>query len=384
MKNVLIIVDTSRASGRKFLVGVEKYTSAFTNWQVFIKPPDYLPDIIPEMSSWYNMENIDGILARDAIKTENILKSKKPIVINDTQREFIPQTSTIVTASLMIGEMAAEYFLGLGFRDFGFCGFQGLSWSQKRLQGYAQTLADKGVSNIYEYKEGVDSKYQNEAGRKNITSWLKELPRPVCIFACNDDRAISILEACKIAGLSVPEEVAVLGVDNDELICNLSSPPLSSIELNFEKAGFLAAQHLDQLMQDTTEHEIIDVEPTDIAVRQSTNIFAIDDKEIINAIIFLRKNYPKPIQVEDVVDVTCLSRRELERRFRKYFKRTINKEIQELRIKMIKKMLLNSNDSICNIAKHIRFTDPEHFSRYFKNATGLSPLQFRRSMRIND
>ena len=144
--------------------------------------------------------------------------------------------------------MAALYFLGIGFKNFAYCGFNNQIWSQKRLEGFSETLNNRNIDNLFEYIEDINAPSLGNVARNKIQKWLMSLPKPVCVFACNDDRAITILEACKIAGLSVPEEVAVMGVDNDELICNLSSPSLSSIEINFEKTGLLAAQHLNFLI----------------------------------------------------------------------------------------------------------------------------------------
>ena len=266
--NILIIIDTSRASGRKFLTGVEKYATAFANWQVLVRPPDYLKEKKSGTDRWFRMDDVDGILVRDALPTLKPLKAAKPIVINDTQRELIRGVSTIVTDSQAIGKMAAEYFLGLGFKNFAFCGFEGLDWSSKRFCSYQKTLKDAGVSKVFKYEDEPSGKNLSLSERGKISQWLKQLPHPVCVFACNDDRAISILEACKFAKLNVPEEVALLGVDNDELMCNLSSPPLSSIELNFEKVGFLAAQHLKQLIRKKAKNKVIYVHPIEILKRR--------------------------------------------------------------------------------------------------------------------
>ncbi len=378
MKKIMIIIDTSRASGRKFLSGAEKHISTLTDWEVYIQPPDYLKKECPDSNIGFPIEKLDGLLIRDAINTVRIMNIDIPKVVNDTRREIIPGTSTIITDSMKIGKVAAEYFLGLGFKHFAFYGFEEFAWSQKRHNGFKDILTERGIKTVYRFENQRLRDYQSITERRKISEWLKQLPRPLCVFACNDDRAISVLDACKIADLSVPEEVAVLGVDNDELICNLSFPPLSSIELDFEKAGFVAAQHLNDLIQNKSGNKIIHVSPIEIIERRSTDILAITNEDIAAAMIFIHSHFHQPIQVVDVVEATSLSRRQLERLFKKILQRTIKNEIERLRIELMTKKLLNSNQSIYQIANELEFTDPEHFSRYFKNATSLSPLEFRR------
>lgn len=383
MKKIMIIIDTSRASGRKFLLGAERYISTLADWEVYIQPPNYLQKNSPDFYLGYPFEKLDGLLIRDAVNTARIMNTDIPRVINDTQRELISGTSTIITDSIKIGQIAAEYFLGLGFQHFAFCGFQGFAWSQKRHDGFKRILMNHEIETFFNFENEHLKGHQNVMERWKISEWLKQLPRPLCVFACNDDRAISVLEACKIAGLNVPEEIAVLGVDNDELMCNLSSPPLSSIELDFDKAGFAAAEHLNALIQKNRDNKIIHVSPVETIERRSTDILAINDQDVISALIFIRNNFHKPIQTADIVNTTCLSKRELEKRFKKIFKRTIKNEVERLRMELIKKKLLNSNQPIYQIANQLEFTDPEHFSRSFKNLSGMTPSAFRQNINFH-
>ena len=380
MKKIMIIIDTSRSSGRKFLSGAERYISTTPNWEVYIQPPDYLKKETPGFNLGVPIEKFDGLLVRDAVNTAKIINVNIPKVINDTRREIIPKTSTIITDSEKIGQVAAEYVLGLGFKHFAYCGYRDFAWSQKRHNVFRNILEDHNIETFSNLENEFPKERQNITSRWKIAEWIKQLPRPACVFACNDDRAISVLEACKIAGLSVPEEIAVLGVDNDELMCNLSSPSLSSIELDFEAAGFAAARHLNELIQNQVENKVIHVSPIEIIERRSTDILAVEDKDVVSALIFIRNNFHKPIQVIDVVNATCRSKRELEKRFKKILKRTIKSEIERLRIELIKKKLNNSNQPIYQIANELEFTDAEHFSRNFKKATGLSPSEFRRNI----
>ncbi len=383
MKKIMIIIDTSRASGRKFLSGAEKYISTLSDWEVYIQPPDYLRKTNSNVSLGFPLEKFDGMLIRDAINTIRIMNIDIPKVINDTQRELIPDTSTIITDSSKIGQVVAEYFLGLGFQNFAFCGYHEFAWSQKRHDGFKELLVKHGIETVFFFDNERFKQHQSITERWKISEWLKQLPRPLCVFACNDDRAISVLEACKIASLDVPEEVAVLGVDNDELVCNLSSPSLSSMELDFERTGFAAAKHLNDLIENKCEHKVIQVSPVEIIERRSTDILAIPDEDVASALIFIRNNFHKPIQTVDIVNATYLSKRELEKRFKIILKRTIKTEVERLRIELIKKKLLNSNQPIYQIANELEFTNPEHFSRSFKNMTGMTPSAFRQNINMH-
>jgi LacI family transcriptional regulator len=375
MKKVLIIVDTSRLTGRELLIGAEKYISAFTRWEVHTLSPNYLTGDFPKEFQNINFSEFDGFFICYTKNIDRILKIKKPKIIHHTPKEVLPDTSLIVTNSEKIGDYAAEYFISLGFKNYAYCGFKNIIWSEQRRIRYEQNLKKKGFGAIYSF---IDSPSRS-IEKQRLASWLEKLPKPVCIFACNDDRAIYILEACKSSNINVPEEVAVLGVDNDKIVCNLSSPPLSSIELNFENTGYKAARHLDMLMCKKAINKTIKVDPVEIITRKSTDVFAIEDSEIASALVFIRNNFHRPIQVDDVVKITNISRRELEYRFNDHLKKTIKGEIERLRIDHIKKKLINSNEPFYKIAATLEFTDPEHFSRYFKNLAGISPSKFRQN-----
>ncbi len=376
MKKVIIMIDTARASGRKFLRGIERYLQANPHWEVCLQPPLYLPSQRFNINSWFRLQDADGLIARDSPHTAGLLNLDIPTIINDTRYET-PGASVIYTNSEKTGRLAADYFLGLGFRHFAFCGFEGLAWSDRRLKTYCEVLRKQGFE-THNYHDWPGSTPQTETERWSIAEWLKTLPRPVCVFACNDDRGVYVLEACKIVGLKVPEEVAVLGVDNDELTCDLSSPPLSSIELNFERGGFETARLLDERMHRKKTAANVVIEPLDIIARQSTNVLSIDDEQVARALRFIREHYNEPIQVRHVVAATVLSRRDLELKFKNRLRRSIKDEINRLRIDSVKRKLINSGDTIYNIAATLEYTDPQHFSRFFRQVTGISPTEYRR------
>jgi LacI family transcriptional regulator len=378
MKKVMLMVDTSRASSRQFLQGIARYMHMHESWEVYIQPPSYITSNKMNFHNWIKQNNFDGIMFRDSPNPKNILNLNISKTVFLTTGESFPGMITICTDSNGISQMAAEYFIGLGFKNFAFCGFNKLSWSNRRLDVYRKILSENNDFNFFHYScpHGI---HDMVTEKQNISNWLRSLPIPLCVFACNDDRGIYILDVCKAIGLRVPEEIAVLGVDNDELVCDLSSPALSSIQVGFEKAGFEAAVALNRLMSGEKEAAkiIITAKPLYIVTRRSSELFAIEDQEVRKALIFIREHYKEPIQVGDVVEAACLSRRSLQLRFKKLLNRSIYEELNSLRINDIKTRLLNTTDPINMIATSLKYVDIANFTRFFKQYTSMSPKEYR-------
>jgi LacI family transcriptional regulator len=199
-------------------------------------------------------------------------------------------------------------------------------------------------------------------------------------MACDDNMGMKLLEACKAADIDIPEEVAILGVNNDRRNCELATPALSSIAMNAKKAGYDAAELLDDMIKSNTRKKSKKViaEPVRIVARQSTNIFAVPDEFVVKALGFIVKNVNRQIQVTDAAEYVSISRRELERRFKRYLNRSIHQQIKYEKVKLIKKMLLESSDTISEIADKLGFSGAAHIGRYFKDVEGISPIEYRR------
>jgi LacI family transcriptional regulator len=378
MKKVMLMIDTSRASSRQFLQGIARYMHMHESWEVYIQPPTYITSNKMNFYNWIKQNNFDGIMFRDSFNQKNIMKLNISKTVFLTTGESFPGIITIRTDSYGISQMAADYFINLGFKNFAFCGFDKLSWSNRRLDAYKKILDKNKGFNFFHYTcpHGIHDMVKEKL---NISNWLRNLPIPLCVFACNDDRGIYILDVCKAIGLRVPDEVAVLGVDNDELVCNLSTPSLSSIQVGFEKAGFDAAAALNRLMNGEVEatNIIITAKALQIVTRRSSESFAIEDEEVRKALIFIREHYQEPIQISDIVEATCLSRRSLQYLFKKLLNRTISEELNILRINDIKTKLLNTKDRIKIIATSLKYVDITNFTRFFKQYTSMSPKEYR-------
>jgi LacI family transcriptional regulator len=217
-----------------------------------------------------------------------------------------------------------------------------------------------------------------------LTDWLKNLPKPVAIMACNDDFGIHIIEAANMAGTRIPEEVAILGVDNDEFICDLYDPPMSSIDQEPENVGFKVAQIVKGIIKDGIKSgDKIIGNNFRIVTRRSTDIFAIEDEQLVKALNYIKENASKrSISVAEVVSATTLSRRLLELRFRKLLNRSVLQEIKQIRIDAIVQKLTTTREPVSKIAYALGFNSLASFSNYFKNEKKISPGVFRKQFQI--
>jgi LacI family transcriptional regulator len=278
-----------------------------------------------------------------------------------------------------IAHIAANYFLERCFTHFAYVGVLDRAWSQRRGHEFTNTLAKQGkVTHVYVPPQRVrDRLWERE--QSSMAEWLKELPKPIGVFACDDDRGREVLEACVVAKLRVPEEVAVLGVDNDEVFCDLAYPPLSSISLSTEAAGYQAAELLDAMMQSgSTERRSIVMEALGVETRRSTDIVAVEDSELSDALRFIHSHKGVNITVNDVVGQALVSRRNLEVRFRKAIGRSILDEIQSVRLEQSKKLLVESTLSITQVAFSAGFKTSAYFTQFFHQRVGKTPRQYRK------
>ena len=226
-------------------------------------------------------------------------------------------------------------------------------------------------------EEGAAAEQVAEIGR-----WIATLPKPVGIMACYDSRGQQVLDACRSAGLAVPDEVAVIGVDNDELLCELASPPLSSVVPNAHRAGYVAAARLDRLMAGKKVTPMAElIPPLGVANRHSTDAFALDDRAIVRAVRMIREHACEGINVSDVLKTVPLSRRVLEQRFQKLLGRTPREEILQVRLARVKQLLGETELALYQIAERTGFEHVEYLSVVFKRETGVTPSAWRADAR---
>jgi LacI family transcriptional regulator len=322
---------------------------------------------------------------------EAILSLKLPTIAMDLSDEqladsrFVDRVSEIRPDAQQIGRMAAEHLLERGFRRFGFCGHAKTpNWSRMRGEGFCERLGEAGFDcNIYHPPE-THSVITWNRELPSVTSWLQSLQKPVGIMACNDIRGRQALEACALGGIHVPNDTAVIGADEDLVLSELSCPPLSSVALNGEQGGYQAAELLHRLMRGETEKpQRILVEPLWVVPRVSTDVLAVEDRDVAKAVRYIRENARRPLQIAEIVKQLSISRRSLEIRFHRSLGWSIREEIDRVRIEFAKQLLAETDLSMWKIAENTGFSSREHLAKSFRRVTNTTIGKYRREHRAN-
>lgn len=382
---VALLLETSTEYGRGLLRGILRYARLHGPWSLSVAP-GHLNQVLPNARSWSGT----GIIARiHSPETERRLRAMRiPFVAS-----FVTESSAVSSASrygeirtnsLAIARMGATYLVEAGLRHFAFCGFDNCHWSTVREKGFRGFLNDAGYDCLtHRITSASWMKRPNwieswELEQPVLAKWLKSLPKPVGIMACNDTCGTELLQVCTTSGLRVPDEVAVVGVDNDEMLCELSNPPLSSIALDVEKAGYEAAHLLDRLMSgQLAAGQRVLVEPTHVATRRSSDVIAQEDLMVARAMRFMRERSRHALSVTDVAQEIGVSRRTLERRFLRSLGRTVLDEIMRCHLVRAKLMLLETDLPCYQIATLAGFGSLKTFHRCFSRHEQVTPSTFR-------
>lgn len=380
LKNVMIMISRSDSFGTNLIVGIIEYSKLCGDWALTTDLPPYL-EKQQQSQSPYSLQSagFDGVIAYIPNKDKaNMINFDIPAVIaHETDEAKVHSLPYIVCDNREIGKLAALFFKEKGFTNIGFLGFVEFQWSIERQKSFKNANEEIGLAtNTFLLSASVfNSKTDNQ---QQIITWFTELKKPAAILCANDDLGLYLIRLCKNAGIKVPDQIAILGVDNNEIDCNLTTPSLSSISYNSQKAGLQAAEILNKLIdgKKISQKKIL-ISPVEVINRMSTDIFAIADSDVLEAIKFIKINSRNPIQVDDVAVAVNISRRNLSRKFMKALGRSISSEIKRANIEDICHMLTDTNMSVSKIAYRTGFTNASHISRYFKMQTGSTPLEYR-------
>lgn len=380
--HVALLIESSREYGRCLLRGVSRYLRERGPWVLYFHSAG-----LTELSqTWLRDWRGDGILVRANTRrfAEAVMRSGLPAVeLRFTTLD--PCLPAVGIDSRAVAELAFRHLWDGGFRHLAFCGLPPREniWSDFRGQCFARFVAETG-RRCHVFPARPESKRRGlaESELPLIADWLAALPKPVGVMAWNDDRGQQVLEACLLAGVQVPDEVAVIGVDNDEFFCNLSSPPLSSVNTGAELVGYEAAALLDGLMAGRKPPSApIFLPPLGVVVRQSTDVVASEDRELANLIRFIRENACNGLRVEEALRRSSLSQSTMQRRFKTLLGRTPKQEITRIQLERAKQLLIETELTIADIAIKCGFGELKSLSEVFRAKLGVSPLHYRRQLR---
>jgi len=379
-KRIALIVESSGVYGRELLSGIMRYCRSSDDWLVFYEQRD----LSSELPDWLLNWDGHGIISR--VTSDRLVETcerQKIALVELTDRKEDSGRLRLRSDDREIGRMGLEHFTERGFESFGYCGFDDEAWSIRRCDSFVENAAKYGKCSVYSSRWHGATQTSWETEQANLIDWLGSLPKPVGVMACCDIRGQHVLQACAQAGFNAPEEVAVLGVDNDDLLCQLCTPPLSSVIPNAERIGFMAAEML-ALMMDGEEPSLeqTHIAPIGICTRQSTEIVAIDDPDIAAAISYIRENACDGISVGDVLKNVPVSRSTLERQLRRYLRRSPQQEIRNVRMRRACELLKMTELSVERIANNCGFTHPEYMHAFFKRELKMTPGEYRESTKV--
>lgn len=384
-KRVLVIMETPLVHNWQILRGINQYeTETRCNWAIRLCQNS--GEIKPLVQEW-KPHGLINQLAQE----KPFMAGKGIACVHISANVANPFMPSCCHDHFAIGAAAASYFLERGFRHFAYLAFYTVRESKNRASldrfgGYSHVLGEAGHSvDVIENAKVTGPWYTlgTTDAIHQLSQQLKALPHPLALFTFNDQAAYSAVEACRHAGLSVPEDVAILGVDNDAGICESAAVPISSIPPQHEKQGWLAAEMLDEQMSGRVLRENRRLlEPLEVATRTSTSIFSVEDESLKKALQFIRHHLHGKIGVNDICHATGLSRSLLDKRFRKVLKRSPLEEVHRQRIERVMHLLASSDRTTEEIAAETGFTDPFQMYKLFKKKSGMTPRQYRLRSRI--
>jgi len=373
-RRVAVVIEASNAYARGLLAGIHSHLREHEPWTVFLPEHGRGRPPLEALARWHG----DGLIARIetpaiARTVADLRRSQRLHVVDVSAARLVAGVPYVETDDAAIAAAAVEHFFERDFRQLAFLGDRRFRWSDNRRDAFVAGATAKGMAvDVFKPGRGYDDDSAVEA-------WLAALPRPVGVFCCYDIRGRQALDACRRAGIAVPDEVAILGVDDDELLCGLASPPLSSVIPDAVGAGRLAAELLERLMRGerlTTDEWLLP--PVGISTRQSTDVLAIDDELVVAAVRAIRDEACRGLRVARLVKALGTTRRVLEARFTKRLGHTPHEEILRVQFRRVEQLLRETDLPLVEVAARTGFRHPEYLSVAFARRHGQPPSAWRK------
>ena len=378
LKRVALLLESDMAFDRAIARGVGDYIRSQAGWVILMDPMTK-----PTMKSLQHW-NPDGIITSIHLPAIDEIASLKKIPMvgfGSFSEELDGHLKfPIVTSNQHeIGQMAAQHFINNGIRHFAFCGGDETApWCRQRREGFIEELKKHNHScDIFE--PSFNSPTNMSDAIHSLSNWLNTLPKPTGVFAFFDGWARWILDACVLQKIQVPQQISVLGVDNDRWLCELSQPSLCSIDTNARNAGYKAAELMNQIMTtDTPPPAFTFISPSKVVERDSSNYMAFDDPEVAFALRYIKEHACDPITTADVLKVTDMSNSTAYRKFMKAIGRSIHNEIQRTQMSRVKELLTTTNLNVSAISLRAGFENVRYLTQVFRDLTGQTPTEYRR------
>lgn len=380
MIKILLLTDFSSGYSRSLLENVVRYAREVGPW-AFYRMPLYFRELYGDegVVEWAKKWGADAIIAQFSDIDLSVLNQLNIPIIVQNYKERSSGISNLTGDYFGTGVIAANFFLHKGYKSFAYYGLTDTVWGRERGEGFKKIVSNKGYE-VYEFnnrKRVPSEKWSFDV--EQVSRWLLSLPKPIALFACDDYYALQITEVCKMYDISIPEEIAVLGVDNDKLLCNISDPQLSSIELDIENGGYEAGKLLHQFIEKKIIAPVdIIIKPVRIVPRASTERFAVSDRHIEQLLQYIDNNYQNPLSVDELTQITPFSRRVLEKKFKRETGTSVYQYLLDLRIEKFADLLITTDLPLIEAATRSGFTDYKNISRIFTKAKEMTPLQYRK------
>lgn len=374
-----LVFDANMAYARGVLRGVMRFAQTRPHWTLIVH------DVEGLKPQTLKLIQPAGLIAGIVSEAMSRLIATQPLPVVNVSA-VLPDAPfpRVIVDHRQVGRLAFAHLSGAGLKHFGFVGHSRHFYSAEREAGYRAAMGDEHSYSAFYERPSISFRHRARllALDTRMQRWLRSLPKPVGVFACHDVWGLQVIEACRLTGFRVPEEVAVIGVDNDDLLCELARPSLSSVIVPAELIGYAAAALLDRLLRGARLPRRPRLIATPgIVTRQSSNVLAVDDADVIAAVRFIRDRSHQPVNVNDVLKAVPISRRALEQKFRSLLRRGVAEEIRRVHADRAKELLATTSLTVGEIAVESGFSNVYHFSRVFRRMIGATPTEFRNRLR---
>ena len=385
LARIAVIAERTNSYARRYIEGVAAFSNAHEKWRIEL--------FDPSASVRVPLDRFDGFICRIADRRfgKRLARLRRPVVesMNTNEFEGFVNVRSDIDA---VSRLAADHLLQRRHTNFAYCGFDGQLYSKLRMESFANYIHDAGfTTRIYKAPRTAKKHFSHKSmigspleisDARTLRAWLEKLPKPSALFCCNDRRAFQVLNVCRAADIRVPQDIAILGVDDDPVFCAFSSPRLSSIDPDAHGVGYGAATTLAGMLGEpgfltVKPDSIISFPPKGVIARTSTAAFPVEPEWLSDALVFIRQHVSDNISASDVFAFSNRSHATVDAAFRQHLGTSVQKEIANARLESAKQLLSTSSLSMKEISQLSGFSSPEYFCRCFTASFGISPTDYR-------